>query len=79
MARFKCLQNMSAPALVLEQPYDVDHLRQHPDYVEVDESGEPLHPPKSEQREYWKMPVQPPIGGSTQPEPKKAGRPRKGV
>lgn len=80
MARFKCLTNMNAPALVFNEPYDVEHLRQHFEYVEVNDNDEPIGPPRSEQREAWKMPVMPPTGGPTQAViPPKAGRPRKGA
>jgi hypothetical protein len=78
MARFKCLSNMNAPAHVFTEPYDIEHLRSHLDYVEVNDNDEPIGPPRSEEREPWKMPVMPPTGGPTQPEPPKVRR-RKGA
>lgn len=81
MARFLCLGNIKAPAMIVNEPYDIEHMRQHHDYVEVDEEGNEVNPRRSEEREPWKMPVGAPTGGPTQPvyAPPKRGRPRKGA
>lgn len=41
MARFKCIQNPKS-IVTFDQPWDVESMRLHPDYVEIDDEGNHL-------------------------------------
>lgn len=39
---FRCTSNPTAPVLVLETYWEMDEMRNHPDYERIDEFGEPI-------------------------------------
>jgi hypothetical protein len=51
MALFKSKQNPNSITSFVE-PWDVESMRNHPDYVEIDDAGNELNPRK-EEREPW--------------------------
>lgn len=55
MAFFQSTHNRKV-ILQFDQPWDVEGMRVHPDYVEVSKDGVPVGPPKSDQRPDWQIP-----------------------
>lgn len=51
MTRFQCIRN---PESIVEftDPWDVEGMRIHPDYVEIDDAGKPVREVR-EDREPW--------------------------
>lgn len=37
---FRCTSNPSAPPLVINTPWEAKEMRTHPDYEQIDETGE---------------------------------------